>query len=190
MHRARLADLVRVFSWTGLISIGGGRSGYFYESLVLRRRWASSDEFLQDLTLSQLLPGPNVTNFAVAVGYRLAGWAGSVGAWVSLILPGALILFALTLLYFKVGLNVHAVGALRGMSAAVVGLMLVTQARLMRGASRGRGAAGIAALAFLAVGVFRVNTVIVAVVLAGLGLWLNRPRGESVAAPAAEQTAS
>ena len=190
MHPLTLANLVRVFVWTGLTSIGGGRSGYFYERLVVRRRWIDDDEFLQDLTLSQLLPGPNVTNLAVAIGYRLAGLAGSAGAWLSMILPGALILFALTLLYFKVGLNVHAVGALRGMSAAVVGLMLVTQARLMRGTRRGRGAAWIAALTFFAVGVFRVNALIVAVVLAGLGLWLNRPRGESVPAPAAEETAT
>jgi chromate transporter len=189
MHRVRLGDLVRVFAWTGLTSIGGGRAGYFHESLVVRHRWADDDEFLQDLTISQLLPGPNVSNLAVAIGYRLAGLAGSIGAWLSLILPGALILLALTLLYFKRGLGAHAGAALSGMGAAVVGLMLVTNARLMRGASRGRAGAWIAAATFLAVGVFRVNMGIVVVAMTVLGLWLNRPGAVAVPAASADGTA-
>ena len=188
MPRVRLGSLVRAVLWTGLVSIGGGRSAYFHESLVTRHRWLNSLEFLQDLTLSQLLPGPNVTNFTVAIGYRLAGLAGSACAWVSIILPGAVILFVLTLLYFTIGLNVHAVSALRGMSAAVVGLMLVTNARLMRGLRRSRGAGWIAAAMFLAVAVLRLNTVAVVVVLASVSLWANRPRHAAVTARPLEDT--
>jgi chromate transporter len=178
-----VADIVRVFTWTGLTSVGGGRSGYFHERVVVRHDWADDDEFLQDLTLSQLLPGPNVSNLAVAIGYRLAGLAGSVGAWLSLILPGALIMLVLTLLYFKRGVDAHTAVAMRGMGAAVVGLMLVTNARLMHGASRGRAGTWIAAATFLAVGVLRVNMAVVVAVMTALGLWLNRP-GVVVAPPA------
>ena len=34
MGRVRLSRIVRVFAWTGLTSVGGGRYAYFYESLV------------------------------------------------------------------------------------------------------------------------------------------------------------
>src|ERR1700741_4829297 len=75
MSRVRPGTLFRVFTWTGLTSLGGGRSAYLYEALVLGRRWVKNDEFVQDLTLSQLLPGPNFTNLAVALGMRLGGWS-------------------------------------------------------------------------------------------------------------------
>jgi chromate transporter len=45
---------------------------------VEKRRWLTNHEFIQDLTLSQLLPGPNYSNLAVALGVRLAGWRGGL----------------------------------------------------------------------------------------------------------------
>src|SRR5262245_61995632 len=87
MSRVRPGTLFRVFAWTGLTSLGGGRSAYLYEALVLGRRWVRNDEFVQDLTLSQLLPGPNFTNLAVALGMRLGGWWGAAWGAVALILP-------------------------------------------------------------------------------------------------------
>ena len=35
--RVRLSRIVQVFGWTGLTSLGGGRSAYFYDALVMRR---------------------------------------------------------------------------------------------------------------------------------------------------------
>ena len=64
--RVRLSRIVQVFGWTGLISLGGVRSAYFYDALVMRRPWLKSHEFIQDLTLSQLLPGPSFANLGVA----------------------------------------------------------------------------------------------------------------------------
>src|SRR2546430_17548670 len=79
MARVPLRSLIRVFAWTGLIALGGGRSAYFYDAVVVRRAWVTTGEFVQDLTLSQLLPGPNFANLAVAPGCRLGGWRG--GGW-------------------------------------------------------------------------------------------------------------
>ena len=62
MRQIRTFVLTRVFAWIGLISIGGGRAAYFHDALVVRRRWLTHEEFLQGLTLSQILPGPTVTN--------------------------------------------------------------------------------------------------------------------------------
>ncbi len=57
MCRVRLTSLIREFTWTGLVRLGGGRGVNFYDVVASRRRWVASKEFVQDLTLSQILPG-------------------------------------------------------------------------------------------------------------------------------------
>ncbi|HYB42376.1 MAG TPA: chromate transporter, partial [Candidatus Methylomirabilis sp.] len=113
MPRIRLSRLAAVFAWTGLTSVGGGRYAFFYDAVVVRRPWLRNDEFVQDLTLSQVLPGPNFSNLAVALGWRLGGWPGAIWGTAALILPGALILLGLGALYFKTGFTPSIAHAMR-----------------------------------------------------------------------------
>jgi chromate transporter len=176
VRQIRISVLTWVFTWIGLTSVGGGRSAYFYDALVLRRRWVTDEEFVQGLTLSQLLPGPTISNLAVALGHRLRGAAGAACASLGLLLPGALILAAVSAVYFGRGVAPGAGAALRGMGGAVVGFMLVTLARMARAALRGRSAPWIAAAAFLAAGPLRLNIFLVILFVGVASLWLNRPR--------------
>jgi chromate transporter len=174
VRRPSLLRLIAVFAWTGLSSLGGGRSAYFHDALVRRRDWVRDDEFVQDFTLSQVLPGPNFSNLAVALGYRLAGMAGGVWGLLAIVLPGALILVGVATLYLRGALGPGAVLLMRGLGAAVVGLVLVTTLRIMRGSLRGARGFVVAALTFLAVGPLRLPTVGVVLVMAVASLALHR----------------
>jgi chromate transporter len=174
--RVRLSRLAAVFAWTGLTSVGGGRYAFFYDALVVRRPWVRSEEFVQDLTLSQVLPGPNFSNIAVTLGFRLGGWRGALWGGAALILPGALILLVLAVLYFRGGLVPASGGAMRGMSAAVVGLVFVATARVVVGAIKDWRAPFIAVGVFLLVAVLHVNTALAIALVAPVSLWLYRPR--------------
>lgn len=174
MRRVSLLRLIVVFAWTGLSSLGGGRSAYFHESLVRRRGWIRHDEFVQDFTLSQVLPGPNFSNLAVVLGYRLAGFAGGVWGLLAVVLPGALILLVASGLYAEGAFGAGATLLMRGLSAAVVGLVAVTSLRIMRGSLRGARAAAIALLTFVAVGPLRLPTVAVVLVMTALSFGLYR----------------
>ena len=187
MRRVRLASLVRTFAWTGLVSLGGGRSAYFYDVVVGQHGWATSEEFVQDLTRSQILPGSNVANLTVALGYRLAGWWGAALGLVAVLLPGALILLLLAAIYFTSGLAPSGGRLLHGMSAAVVGLITLTSARLARAALRSRTAIAVAAVTFLAVGPFRINTALVIVGMAVISVWLHRPNRPGATTASARQ---
>jgi chromate transporter len=176
MRRVRLASLIHVFTWTGLVSLGGGRSAYFYDVVVSRRAWVTSEEFVQDLTRSQILPGSNVANLAVALGFRLAGWWGAAWGLLAVVLPGAIILLLLAVIYFASGLAPAGGRLLHGMSAAIIGLITVTTLRLARAALHGRAAIAVAAVTFLAVGPFRISTIVVIVVMGVVSGWLHRPR--------------
>ena len=172
MRRVSLLRLIAVFAWTGLSSLGGGRSAYFHDALVRRRSWIRHDEFVQDFTLSQVLPGPNFSNLAVVLGYRLAGFAGGVWGLLAIVLPGAVILLGASALYAQGAFGSGAGLLMRGLSAAVVGLVLVTSFRIMRGSLRGGRAVVIALITFVAVGPLRLPTVGVVLLMTALSLGL------------------
>ena len=179
MTRVSLSRLIGVFAWTGLTSLGGGRSAYFHDQVVVRRPWLTHQEFAQDFTLSQILPGPNFSNLGVVIGYRLGGGRGATAAGLALLVPGALALLALTLLYFKLGLTPDARPALRGMGAAVVGLVAMACARLARDIVRAPSAALVTALTFAMVGPLHVNPGVAIAIALAVALLLQQrgPRG-------------
>jgi chromate transporter len=157
--------------------------------LVERHAWLTREEFLPRLTISQLLPGPNVANLAVCLGSWLRGSLGAVAALIAVISPGAVAILILAGLYFGHGVGPHAEVALRGMGAAVVGFLCVTTARIGQGALRARGALWIAALTFVSVGLLRLNTFLIVLLVGGLSLWLNRPGRSEQSALAQSKTA-
>jgi chromate transporter len=55
------------------VSAVGGAIFWTRRGLVERQRWLTEREFVDLLTLGQLLPGPNVLNLTVMVGHRFAG---------------------------------------------------------------------------------------------------------------------
>ena len=176
MPRVSLSRIIRVFAWTGLTSVGGGRYAFFYDAVVVRRPWVRSEEFVQDLTLCQFLPGSTFSNLAVALGARLGGWRGAIWGAVALILPGAFILLGLGALYLYRGFAPTAIHAMHGMAAAVVGLVFVTTVTIARSSLRGGRAPVIAVAMFLLVGPLHVHAALAILLVAPVSLWLYRPR--------------
>jgi chromate transporter len=172
-----LPRLLRVFTLTGILSIGGGRAAFFFDALVTRRRWMRTDEFLQDFTLAQLLPGPTFANLSITLGHRLAGVAGAMTGLTAVVVPGAAALVLLAAMYFARGLAPNAATLMRGMSAAVVGLVAITTLRLALPAMVDARAIGVAAATFLAVGPLHLNTPAVIAIVGLLSIWLHRPGG-------------
>lgn len=174
-HRVPLSQVLRVFTLTGILSIGGGRAAFFYDALVRRRRWMRIDEFLQDFTLAQLLPGPTFSNLSITLGHRLGGVGGAFTGLVAVVVPGGIVLVVLAALYFARGLAPNASTLMRGMAAAVVGLVAVTTIRLAWPAMVDARAVLVAAVTFAAVGPLHLNTPAVIVAVAVVSLWLHRP---------------
>lgn len=70
--------LFLAFTQIRLTSFGGGLSGRMLRDFVHTRRWLDEEALLNGLALSQALPGVNVKNLAIWIGYRLCGWRGAV----------------------------------------------------------------------------------------------------------------
>ena len=98
--------------------------------LVEDKRWMSHEQFLDLLSLSQVLPGPNIVNMALIFGDRCHGWRGALAAMAGLML--APLLLVLTLAALAQGLRGQPLvaDALRGMGVVAAGLVLSTAVRL------------------------------------------------------------
>jgi chromate transporter len=123
-------DLLRVFTRIGLLSFGGpaGQIALMHRELVDEHKWIAEEDFLHALNFCHLLPGPEAQQLATWIGWRLHGWRGGLAAGLLFVIPGALIILALSMLY-AIAANLVWVEALfLGVKAAV--LAIVVQALL------------------------------------------------------------
>jgi len=137
------------------LSAFGGLQFWARRALVERQRWLTEQEFVDLLTLGQLLPGPNILNVAVMVGYRFASWAGAAAAVAGLLGWPCLVVIALGVLHQRYGALPLVQQALTGMSAVAVGLLLASVVKMATVLPRQWRPWLFAGLAFVGVGVLR-----------------------------------
>jgi chromate transporter len=110
----------------GWISFGGpsGQIALMHRELVDRKKWIGESTFLHGLNFAMLLPGPEAHQLATYLGWKLHGWRGALAAGGGFILPAAGLLWGLSWLYVTAG-KVHWVqGALEGLKACVLAIVL------------------------------------------------------------------
>jgi chromate transporter len=151
-------ELFTVFTRLALQGFGGVLP-VAQRTLVERERWLTREEFLELLSVAQVLPGPNIVNLALIFGDRCHGWRGAVAALVGVLgAPLVLVLVLAALAQHLQGVAAIA-DALRGMGVVAAGLVLSTAWRLSGGLRRNRMGLplciGFAVLITLAVGVLR-----------------------------------
>jgi chromate transporter len=97
--------------------------------VVRNAKWLDDDQYLEMLSVAQLLPGSNPTSIAVLVGAQLRGIPGAAVALLAAVLPG----FAILMVIGVLALDSHTswtTGALRACAAVAVGLTLANAVEL------------------------------------------------------------
>lgn len=148
----------------------GGVLPVAQRELVERRRWLTKQEFVQLLSIGQVLPGPNIFNMALIFGDRHFGWRGGAAALAGLLAAPLVIVLALTLLARQAAHLPQVAGALRGMGMVAAALILSTAIKVsgtLRGNAMGLATCIVlAGLTAAAVGALRWP---MALVLAAIG---------------------
>lgn len=169
------AELFRVFTALALQGFGGVLP-VAQRMLVDRQRWLSREAFLELLSVSQILPGPNIVNLALIFGDRHFGWRGAAAAVLGILAAPLLLVLALALLAQQWRSQPLVADALRGMGIVAAGLVLSTACKLalaLRANALGLPACAVlVTLTVLAVGVLRWPLVAVVLVLGGVALAL------------------
>ena len=168
------SEAVKLWGKIGLLSFGGpaGQIALLHKEIVEQRSWIEEKEFLGALNFCMFLPGPEAMQLATYCGWKLHGLRGGLAAGLLFVLPGALVMLALSLLYATLG-NLPLVQALFwGIKAAVVAIVFEALIKIARRALKTRFDWAIAAAAFVALFVFALPFALVVGIAAVLGFFL------------------
>jgi chromate transporter len=75
------------------------------EELVVEEKWVSRAHFNRVLAMYQVLPGPEATELCVYFGYISRGRMGGILAGLGFVVPGFILMFILSWLYVRFGLQ-------------------------------------------------------------------------------------
>jgi chromate transport protein ChrA len=120
-----LLTVASIFLRIGTVTFGGGfvMVPLIESEVVNTHHWITHQEFVEAFALGQITPGP-VLITATFIGYRVAGTLGALVATVSIFLPSLCLTIAAgsSLRRFRANRQVQAF--LRGVTPAVVGLLV------------------------------------------------------------------
>ncbi|WP_354688179.1 chromate transporter [Cupriavidus plantarum] len=160
------------FARMGLTGFGGVLP-FVRRAVVERNRWLNDKDFVEVLSVGQVLPGPNVINVSLMLGLRFAGLRGALAAFSGLVLVPMVVVLTVMVLYQHYQ-NVEAVRRmLTGMTAVSAGLILSTSLRLAQSQPRTIRALLIGTTAFITIGLLHLPLVPVMAVLVPIALYLE-----------------
>jgi len=177
------AEALAVWTRVALSSFGGpaGQIAVMHRILVEEKRWLGDERFLHALNFCMLLPGPEAQQLAVYVGWLMHRTAGGLLAGILFVLPGAVAIMALSVIYALYG-NVGFVAALFfGLKAAVLAIVLQAVVRIGRRALRNATTTALAAASFVAIFCFAVPFPAIIAVAGLIGYLGGRARAAAFA---------
>ncbi len=185
-------EALRVWTRVALQSFGGpaGQIAVMHRIVVEEKRWVGEDRFLHALSYCMLLPGPEAQQLAVYLGWLLLRTPGGLVSGTLFVLPGALVMLALSAIYVSFRDTFVLAGLFYGLKPAVLAVVAEAAVRIGRRALGRPWQRAVALAAFLCT--FAVGApfpaVLAAAALAGLAAGrFEAPSAENAAAvPGAE----
>ena len=179
------AEALKVWARIGLLSFGGpaGQIALMHRELVEERKWIDEGRYLNALNFCMLLPGPEAMQLATYVGWRLHGLKGGLTAGLLFVIPGALIVLALSMLYAAFGKLPLVEALFVGIKAAVLAIVVEALLRIARRSLKDGVEWAIAGSAFVAIFFLAVPfpLIVLAAALIGFARVGNAPAASSVA---------
>lgn len=132
-------ELFTSFFKIGAFTFGGGYAmvPLIQDEAIERKKWINEEEMMDMLAIAESTPGPIAINSATFVGYKVAGFWGSVVSTLGVILP-SLIIITLIAFFFENFLSVPIIGAaFKGIRAGVSVLILNAGIRMYKAVKKG-----------------------------------------------------
>lgn len=159
----------------GSLTFGGGYAmiSALQQELVVRHAWLTPDEFINGVAIGQITPGPLMIMVSF-MGYKIAGFGGALLGTLGIFLPSFLLALFLSRYYTQAQASPPLQAALRGINAAVGGLLAAATLDLARGSLNNPVSVAIAVAGILLIGPARREPVWVLLAAGATGAWLLR----------------
>jgi chromate transporter len=126
-------EIVSGFLKLGATAYGGPAIyGILQAELQEKRQWVSKEQFVEGVSLANLIPGATMTQLCMFLGYARGGFWGGLLAGLCFVLPAFGIMLALTVIYAHLGATPIMRGGLYGLGPVVLGIFAVAVYRLSR----------------------------------------------------------
>jgi chromate transporter len=104
-YKSKLVEVATVFFKLGCFAFGGPavHIAMMEDEIVRKRKWMSSEHFLDYIGATNLIPGPNSTEMTMHCGYERAGKLGLFVAGICFVSPAIFITGSLAWLYVEYG---------------------------------------------------------------------------------------
>lgn len=164
MEKPSFKEALKFWFKLGWISFGGtaGHIALMHDFLVDQKKWISNSRFFHALSLCMLLPGPEAQQLAIYIGKELHGKKGGLAAGILFVLPSALILLVLSIVYASFGNQPWIYAMFSGLKPAVIALIILALFKIGQKSLNGWLQYFTAAVAFIFI--FFFNTPLLAII--------------------------
>lgn len=168
-----MLEMVLTFLKMGTFIFGGGMVlvAFLEQDAVNAFGWVTHREFIDAVAMGQITPGPFVIS-SVFIGYKVAGLLGSVLAITAICFPSFLMTIVLARQLGKLKGNLRVRAFIRGVSPAVVGMILAAGVTIARSSVVDLQTGLLALACLVALTRFKVDAAIVVIAAGGIGLLL------------------
>lgn len=174
-ERPTFQEALRVWAKIGLLSFGGpaGQIALMHRVLVDEKKWLQEAQFLHALNFCMLLPGPEAQQLATYSGWLLHGVKGGMAAGLLFILPGVVVMLALSMLYAAYADLGLVAGLFFGIKAAVFAVVIEALIRIAKRVLKTPALFSLSAASFVAIFFFAMPfpmVILVAALIGSLGV--------------------
>jgi len=168
----RLLDLFLTFMKIGALTFGGGYAmmPIMRKEVVEKKQWASDDDILKILVISETTPGVLAVNSATFIGYKIAGFKGSLVATLGVILPSLFIISLISLFIVEFKTLIWVQYAFFGIKAGVAVLITRAAFKLAKKIKFGWVSILVFIFALLSVLILEMSPILVLIISACIGV--------------------
>lgn len=174
--KVSIKNIFLTFLKIGTFAFGGVYSmlAFFERELVHRKKWLNHEDFAEGVVIGQLTPGAPIVNTGIFIGYNLKRLKGALASVVGQVLPSFIMVLVIGYLYVKYKDIALMRSILKGVGAAVVGLVASVVYSMGKKFLKDYRSISIAIIAFICLGVFKLNPIILIITAGVCGLILYR----------------
>ena len=123
---SKVKEVFKYFSKLGFVAFGGPAAhvAMMQDDLVEKKQWLSSEEFLDYMGATNLIPGPNSTEMTMHCGYHRAGVKGLFVAGASFIIPAVSLTLLVAVFFEEITKLDWTAPIINGIKAAVISFIV------------------------------------------------------------------